>query len=1745
MKRLLQGVTSLLLLLTAAAAFAAVPDLRPMRGEAIKPRAFELRSLPQHDPLTPIVISKRRPEGINPAAEEAVERAKRNPKPPGADLLRSFTYDRTTGTRGFTAQALDPLAPTAGTGFEGISQGAYIPGEPTVAAGPLNIFTAGNSSVTVTNKDGSNRVEIDGQVFFGVPAAEGAISDAQCYYDALRGRFVALCFTWNNAPNLSNFYLAVSKTNDARGAWWQYKFDMTKDGTTQTSNWSDYQALGVSEDKIAMTGQQFTFANDTYMYQKIRVIDRAAVYAGQTVTYVDFANFAVPPGGDVDDNFVTKAARNLTAGDATIHLLCVRTAGGTRVTYRTITGSPASPTLSAGNLVSVASYSPPPDAVQKGSATLVPTNDCRPTDFYVRNGELVCSWHTANGSYSAIRLFRMRTSDRTVLTDETYGSTGTFYYYPAVTVDSVGTIFLGFDRSSSTEYPSSYATGKRRGDATLQSSVLLKAGVSATAHSRWGDYTGIDNDASASGPGGSTAWYTGQYTKGTNTFGAWASPLTFTYGQVAGSVSNDCDGSAGTTSDRTPLAGHLVTLKQGATTVATTTTDATGAYNFGWLESGTYDVVVAAPGGGASVGATAGTGGTTQSVVNAGDVQVNLTNAQTSTGNVFAVATSHAAPTANGIAPTVKSVGDAAFTLTVNGTDFVPCSVVRVDGNDRVTTYVSPTQVTAAIPATDLLSGGSRAITVFSPAPGGGTTAAQTLVVLGSPDTTPPSVTLTSPVGGESWGIGTSQNITWTATDDVAIAGVDLAYSTDGGATYPNAIATNIGNSGTYAWTVPSVPGANYRVRVTVRDGGNNTAADASAANFTVVGWTVTASAGAGGSIAPSGTTVVADGATPSYTITPATGYHVADVLVNGSSVGAVTNYAFAAIHSDQTIAASFAINTYTLTVNVVGSGTVAKSPDQATYTHGTAVQLTATPTPPFVFAGWSGDTTGTTNPVTIAMTGNKTITATFSQHTYVWNATSGSGAFGTATNWTPTRSTPATDDVLVFSNGGTPTVTGVATQTIGQLLVSGNTSVTLQAGSGNTLTIAGGAGNDLSIAAGSAIQVTGASALTLALATGTTGSISGAYNMAGGAHRLNALDAGSLVFQGGATCNLGTSFSGNAFGTGTGTSGLNSVVFANGSLLSQTAGANPFGASAPNSVVLFQAGSRFRVDGTGITPATAGRTYADFELASGGTVNATGASPFSFDSLIVSSGTLNLNLTGGGTIRGDIRVKSGATLGFAPSSSTPSITLAGTANQTVYVNGTFSSGTVPKLVVNNPAGVTLANSITWSGPLQFTSGVIHTGSNTLALASTSVVTGAAAGTGWVHGKFQRSVAASGGTTSYDVGGAATYAPVSVTLTGNAAAVVLVASSTDGDHPSLGSAPLNPARSVNRFWTLTPVGSPAFTSWSATMNFAAGDLDAGTNTAALLPALYSGSWTLSTVGTRTATSTQGSGMTVFGDITAAEAPGFTITASAGPNGSITPSGAVSVSANGNQSFAIAADAGFAIADVLVDAVSVGAVTNYAFTNVTANHTIAASFADATAPSVAVTAPNGGENLLVGASASLTWTASDNVGVTAVDLELSRDGGANYTPVATGIANTGTYGWTVTGPSTAQALLRVTAHDAAGHTTSDASDAVFSISGSTAVDGGAVTAFALGTIAPNPTRGAAQSYFALPREASVRVSVMDVQGREAAVLADGVFAAGRHSVTLDAQQHRLVAGLYFVRLRVNGGPTLTKRFAVTR
>lgn len=111
-----------------------------------------------------------------------------------------------------------------------------------------------------------------------------------------------------------------------------------------------------------------------------------------------------------------------------------------------------------------------------------------------------------------------------------------------------------------------------------------------------------------------------------------------------------------------------------------------------------------------------------QDITETGSVSVSVQNPQPGggTSNSLIISIVNPAPTVTNINPNSAAVGSQGFTLTVNGTNFVPGASVQWNGANRITTFVSSTQLTAQIPATDVASSGTAEIRVVNPAPGGG-----------------------------------------------------------------------------------------------------------------------------------------------------------------------------------------------------------------------------------------------------------------------------------------------------------------------------------------------------------------------------------------------------------------------------------------------------------------------------------------------------------------------------------------------------------------------------------------------------------------------------------------------------------------------------------------------------------------------------------------------------------------------------------------------------------------------------------------------------------------------------------------------------------------------------------------------------------------------------------------------------------------------------------------------------------------
>jgi uncharacterized repeat protein (TIGR02543 family) len=112
-------------------------------------------------------------------------------------------------------------------------------------------------------------------------------------------------------------------------------------------------------------------------------------------------------------------------------------------------------------------------------------------------------------------------------------------------------------------------------------------------------------------------------------------------------------------------------------------------------------------------------------------------------------------------------------------------------------------------------------------------------------------------------------------------------------------------------------------------------------------------------------------------TATPALGYTFTGWT--GDATGSI-NPVSVTMNSNKNVTANFtaiAADTYTLNVTAV-NGTVLKVPSKTAYNSGEIVVLTATPATGYTFTGWTGDATGSINPVSVTMNENKNVTANF-----------------------------------------------------------------------------------------------------------------------------------------------------------------------------------------------------------------------------------------------------------------------------------------------------------------------------------------------------------------------------------------------------------------------------------------------------------------------------------------------------------------------------------------------------------------------------------------------------------------------------------------------------------------------------------------------------------------------------------------------------------------------------------------------
>ena len=407
---------------------------------------------------------------------------------------------------------------------------------------------------------------------------------------------------------------------------------------------------------------------------------------------------------------------------------------------------------------------------------------------------------------------------------------------------------------------------------------------------------------------------------------------------------------------------------------------------------------------------------------------------------------------------------------------------------------------------------------------------------------------------------------------------------------------------------------------------------------------------------------------------------------------------------------------------------------------------------------------------------------ASFGQTRYTWQPSSGSTSWINASNWSPARPTPSADDILVFDGTLTPTVSATVdfatTQTIGQLIFANRVQAALNTAGDRTLTLGTLTSSiALQIEAGTVVQVIGTQGgigLTLQLATNSRAAISGRLEFLGTTgfsnctHQFTSTTLGAIEFLSGAYFLSGARFSGFPFGSLTANTGT--VTFRSGATFEQSSGGSPFGERA-FSVAVFDPESLFRYTAGSGNVGLSGRTFGHLTIDANRTPTAGtyGSNKFIVQNdLTILSGSHTFNVKEF-DLKGNLLLNGGNLLFPPDAANALTLTFSGPAAQ--IIGGTTASvltmGSNVKLVVNNPAGLTLQRPVQVNGSLALIQGQLTTtATNNLTLGAAAAVSGGSTAS-FVNGPLSRVQTGTATNLFFPIGSGKVYRPL--TLTGQQA----------------------------------------------------------------------------------------------------------------------------------------------------------------------------------------------------------------------------------------------------------------------------------------------------------------------------------------------------------------------------------------
>lgn len=445
-----------------------------------------------------------RRQGVVPIANSGQQTA-RAPAPPTQQKLTAFPL-------------MDRRQQVALYGF----QQNVEPPDTQLAAGPTYLVEAINSTMSIWSKSGTLVASNNLNVFFPLPVGF-TFGDPRILYDAESARWFLSGVAFDSSVH-SEVFIGVSATSDPTGAWNKYPLAMAN-GVLH-----DQPMTGVSSDKVVISWNDFAGNSlSTAIFSGVEtwVLQKSDLLAGVAVPL----HFAFGPDATryriVPAQSLTPTTTQWLVYDNADCVVLVCTKGGPTVGVVAITGTPAN------NNVVATEHDPairptttPPNPRQPSGMSVDKAIDDRFLSTVWQNGTLWVSGNDAcmpagdSAMRSCMRLVAISTNGAspTVAQDFDGGSSGADFYYPAVTVNRSGDLFIAYSVSSSSIYPTAAAVDIRAATpGTFENAITLASGLGSYSGTRWGDYSAAAPDPSVPG----AVWVTAEYQASASDPGDW------------------------------------------------------------------------------------------------------------------------------------------------------------------------------------------------------------------------------------------------------------------------------------------------------------------------------------------------------------------------------------------------------------------------------------------------------------------------------------------------------------------------------------------------------------------------------------------------------------------------------------------------------------------------------------------------------------------------------------------------------------------------------------------------------------------------------------------------------------------------------------------------------------------------------------------------------------------------------------------------------------------------------------------------------------------------------------------------------------------------------------------------------------------------------------------------------------------------------------------------------------------------